>query len=345
VTERGRLIEALGGEAGCRSLSAAFYARVAGDPELKPLFPGKSMRCATEEFSAFLVQFLGGDEEATQYRWWLSLRESHARFRISESQRTAWLSQMRATLESSHLEADTRQAMLQFFVSASFYTVGGESAPVSEPELAERWKHALALDALAADISAGRDAAVLQNYKRFASRPSLFVGVLSRMMQTRRADLVRAVAESIEHDPALRKYRSAGRTLLHNAAAAGFPDIVKLLLRIGVDPNVLDTGDHPPLYRLANECVTDAGPEIAQILVAAGAEVNHRGGSTRATPLHMAARRGHVEIARALVDLGASLDLRDTKGCTPLERAINCRKSKVAELLRQLDEKQNSNFS
>jgi hemoglobin len=73
------LLEALGGEEGCRSLSAAFYARVAKDPVLRPFFPGKSLRCATEEFAAFLIQFLGGDEKQTQHRWWLSLRESHAR--------------------------------------------------------------------------------------------------------------------------------------------------------------------------------------------------------------------------------------------------------------------------
>src|SRR5579859_5828519 len=77
---RSSLLESLGGEEGCRILSAAFYARVGKDPVLRPFFPGKSLRCATEEFSAFLIQFLGGNEEHTQFRWWLSLRESHARF-------------------------------------------------------------------------------------------------------------------------------------------------------------------------------------------------------------------------------------------------------------------------
>src|SRR5579871_3165259 len=74
---RSAVLEALGGEEGCRNLSAAFYARVATDEVLRPFFPGKSLRCATEEFAAFLIQFLGGDEAQTQDRWWLSLRESH----------------------------------------------------------------------------------------------------------------------------------------------------------------------------------------------------------------------------------------------------------------------------
>ena len=98
---RARFLEALGGEAGCKRLAVEFYARVGKDPVLRPLFPGKSLRCAIEEFGAFLIQFLGGDEEQTQYRSSLSLRESHARFRIGPSERSAWLKQMRATLKAA----------------------------------------------------------------------------------------------------------------------------------------------------------------------------------------------------------------------------------------------------
>src|SRR5436190_19817233 len=96
-----RMLDALGGEAGCQQLSTAFYARVGRDPILRPLFPGKTLKCAIEEFAAFLIQFLGGDEAQTQRRWWLSLRESHARFRIGPDQRRAWLKHMSATLEAT----------------------------------------------------------------------------------------------------------------------------------------------------------------------------------------------------------------------------------------------------
>ncbi len=122
---------------------------------------------------------------------------------------------------------------------------------------------------------------------------------------------------------------------MHYAAGAGCSELVGLLLRNGVDPNILDSGSHTPLYRLANECAADTGPEIARMLVAAGAEVNRCGGVTRATPLHMAARRGFVGIAQALLDLGASPEARDANGCTPLDRAVNCRKPEVVKLLRK----------
>jgi len=97
---RSALLEALGGEEACKTLSTQFYARVGKDPVLRPFFPGKSLRCATEEFAAFLIQFLGGDEKQTQHRWWLSFRESHARFQIGPNARTAWLKHMEATLDA-----------------------------------------------------------------------------------------------------------------------------------------------------------------------------------------------------------------------------------------------------
>ena len=66
--EGAELLRELGGPAGCRALSEAFYTRVKADPVLRPFFPGVSIRCAVEELSAFLVQVLEGPPEATQKR-------------------------------------------------------------------------------------------------------------------------------------------------------------------------------------------------------------------------------------------------------------------------------------
>jgi len=73
---------------------------------------------------------------------------------------------------------------------------------------------------------------------------------------------------------------------------------------------------------------------VVRTLVQAGADVNACGGVTRTTALHMAARRGHVEIARALLDCGAVIGARDIKGATPLQRAVNCRRNAVVQLLK-----------
>ncbi len=329
------MLEAVGGEAGCLKLSEEFYGRVAKDPELHALFPGKTLKCAIGELSAFLVQFLGGDDDKTQFRHWLSLRESHARFHITELQRLAWLKQMEATLQSSNLEAETTDSLHQFFVSSSAYLLGTEGEEVCEPELRDRWRLAQSLDELVANIHAGRDLETLEAMRTFASRSTLYVGILAKMLQTGRPTLVAAVGQEIELNPELAFRRYGGWTLVHTAAAAGCPEIVALLLRLGVAPDVLDNGSHSPLYRVANGCSAETGPEIVRMLVQAGADVNFNGGATRATPLHMAARRGHLGVAQALLDLGASRSMRDTKGCTPLDRAINCRKPEIAKLLQQ----------
>ena len=47
-----------------------------------PVLSWQSFRCAIEAFSAFLAQFLGGPSADSQFRWFLSLRESHQRFKI-----------------------------------------------------------------------------------------------------------------------------------------------------------------------------------------------------------------------------------------------------------------------
>src|SRR5256886_9820407 len=112
---RSALLEALGGEEGCRRLSAAFYARVSKDPVLRPLFPGKSLRCATEAFAAFLAQFLDGPSEDAQQRWWLSLRESHLRFKIGPQERNAWMENMIAALDDVEMEDPVRLALRDLF--------------------------------------------------------------------------------------------------------------------------------------------------------------------------------------------------------------------------------------
>src|SRR5438270_10718777 len=197
------VLEALGREEGCRRLSAGFYARVGKDPILRPFFPGRSLRCAIEEFAAFLIQFLGGDEKQTQFRWWLSLRESHARFQIGPKARRAWLKQMEATLDQTPLDEATRDALRSFFSHSSAYVIGRNAGEPDDDELAARWREQRVLDRLIATIVAGRDDETLALAARFVSRPSVFVGLLARMVQSGRARLIHFVIEATGTDPSL----------------------------------------------------------------------------------------------------------------------------------------------
>src|SRR5215472_19373827 len=123
------LYQAVGGRDVCRQLSETFYARVKRDPVLRPLFPGKSLRCAVEAFAAFLAQFLGGPAEDAQARWWLSLRESHLRFKIGTRERQAWMSNMIEALDNLPVEEPVRRGLRRLFEQSSAYIVNSGQAP------------------------------------------------------------------------------------------------------------------------------------------------------------------------------------------------------------------------
>lgn len=328
--------ERLGAEQGCRKLAATFYAGVARSEILRPLFPGKSLRCATEEFAAFLIQFFEGDEEQTQYRWWLSLRESHARFKISEEQRREWLAIMARSLESSVQNEEDRDALQNFFAATSRRIVGGTGGPIESAELSHRWSQHEKIECLMKAIVSGEDQEAIKLAQTLTNRRSAFVGIAARMIETGRDDLVRFILQSIRADHDLLDARFNGRTLLHFAAGTACLVVVEELLGAGTDADVLDCGKHTPLYRVASTGCNSQGALVVAALVQAGANVNHNGGVSRSTPLHQAARFGNVAIARALLDAGADPSMTDKRGLTALDRAVNCRRLQVAALLRSI---------
>jgi truncated hemoglobin YjbI len=119
-----------------------------------------------------------------------------------------------------------------------------------------------------------------------------------------------------------------GQTLLHDAATAGEAELAAALIRFGADRDAREPEGHTPLYYASNG-------SVARVLLSAGASVDVTSGPTRGTPLHQAARRGHAEVAAALLDHGANIEARDAKGQTPLRRAVNCRRLPVVQLLRE----------
>jgi hypothetical protein len=76
------------------------------------------------------------------------------------------------------------------------------------------------------------------------------------------------------------------------------------------------------------------GPEIARVLLAAGADPNAREpGKPSETPLHWAASNDDADVARVLIDGGADVNLPDGSIGTPLENAVGYGCWNVARLL------------
>ena len=326
---------AVGGTDGWRRLATTFYARVDRDRRIRHLFPGKTLHCAIEELTAFLVQLFGGPGEDTQRRWWLSLRESHRRFQIRGEERAAWMECMVAALEDAAIEEPVRGALRELFERASAHVVNSgpvPAAPEPSSEIARRWAVQCELDEVVAAIRAGDAGRAIALASGLKLGQSVRVGLLGMMMGNGNAAMLEFVRDQAGIDPALVQERYAGRTLLHEAAAQGNAAMVESLLRLGADVDAKDGGRHTPLYCVANE-QRSGGADVVRLLVQGGADVNANDGAKRCTALHMAARRGNVEIAEALLDCGAELDARDRLGDTPLRRAVNCRKVQVAALL------------
>jgi ankyrin repeat protein len=246
------------------------------------------------------------------------------------------MNHMIQAFEDVHIEEPLRSALLSFFKRSSAYVINlDEDESIGHPEIARRWDVQHALDQAVAAIRAGdadRAIALAGNSTLQICDRTLFTGLLARMIRSRQPALLDYVREQLTRDPSLVHQRYAGRTLLHEAAAAGSSAAVELLLSSGADPNATDGGGHAPLYSLGNGCVT-AGGEVVRSLVRAGANVNANSGVKNCTALHMAARRDNVDVARALLECGADIEARDSLGETPLRRAVNCNQVGVAALL------------
>ncbi len=291
------------------------------------------MHCAIDEFAAFLVQFLGGPIEDSQRRRYLSLRDSHRRFAIDSRHRDAWLLLMSQALGDVGIEEPARGSLQSLFEQASSHLIDRRPAtPRMGDELAARWHGQQTLEEAVAAVRAGNAARAIELTASFD--PPMLIGLLALMIESGDGELLRYVHLRLTEEQRLTGQPYNGRMLLHVAAAAGSLSMVELLLRLGADPNAYDGGKHGPLYSVSNQCSGAGAAEIVRTLVRAGARVDARDGVTRATALHMAARRGNVAVAEALLGCGADIDARDYRGATPLQRAINCRKAQVADFLR-----------
>ncbi len=117
-TERTSLYERVGGEPFFFGLVDRFYTGVETDPVLRPLYPD-DLAGPRRRLALFLIQYWGGPDTYSQERGHPRLRMRHFRFPIGEAEREAWLSHMRAAVESSSATARDAAALLAYFETAA----------------------------------------------------------------------------------------------------------------------------------------------------------------------------------------------------------------------------------
>jgi hemoglobin len=113
------IYELAGGEPTFRLLVQRFYAGVAGDPILRAVYPEDDLSDATERLTLFLIQYWGGPATYSEQRGHPRLRLRHRPFNIGRKERDAWLGHMTAAVDSLELAPAVRQALLDYFGTAS----------------------------------------------------------------------------------------------------------------------------------------------------------------------------------------------------------------------------------
>lgn len=115
--------EAVGGAATFAKLVGEFYAGVATDPLLRPLYPEEDLGPAAERLRMFLEQYWGGPRTYSDERGHPRLRMRHAPFRVGAAERDAWLAQMRRAVDTLELPHELEAQLWDYLVRAAHFMV------------------------------------------------------------------------------------------------------------------------------------------------------------------------------------------------------------------------------
>lgn len=93
----------VGGHETFRKLVHEFYAGVAGDPQLRALYPEDDLGPAETRFRMFLEQYWGGPTTYSEERGHPRLRMRHHPFKVTPTQRDRWLRHIMAAVDTLDL--------------------------------------------------------------------------------------------------------------------------------------------------------------------------------------------------------------------------------------------------
>ena len=113
------------------------------------------------------------------------------------------------------------------------------------------------------------------------------------------------------------------------------PHMTRQLLIHGLDPNLPDWHRRTPLHDLsAGIRHVDDTPELMQLFIDQGADIDAIDEEDRSTPLGIAAREGHTDLVNLLLSNGADPNATRANWATPLAWAERRGHEKIASMLR-----------
>jgi ankyrin repeat protein len=119
-----------------------------------------------------------------------------------------------------------------------------------------------------------------------------------------------------------------GSTALYWACCGGGLEVVRFLVEAGCDMEKANENGVTPLGRAASACYSPRALEIAQYLIAKGANVDHVDNAGR-TALMNSALGGNLEIAQCLLEAGADPKLRSRHQQTAVNFACQAQRENV----------------
>jgi hemoglobin len=126
------LFSRVGGLPFFEGLVDAFYAGVAGDAVLAPLYPEHpDFSGARHRLTLFLAQYWGGPTTYSDERGHPALRMRHMRFPIGPVERDRWLTHMAAATEQVSPDPATAEELMRYFVSAAEHLRNDTGLPIT----------------------------------------------------------------------------------------------------------------------------------------------------------------------------------------------------------------------
>jgi hemoglobin len=113
---------AVGGRETFARLVEVFYAGVADDPVLRPMYPEEDLEPARQRLTLFLEQYWGGPTTYSDTRGHPRLRMRHAPFPVTPGARDRWLVHMRTAVRSLDL-APAHEAVLWDYLERAAHSM------------------------------------------------------------------------------------------------------------------------------------------------------------------------------------------------------------------------------
>ena len=119
MTDIVSLYQRAGGTPFFEALVGHFYAGVASDAILRPIYPESDLAPAQRRLTLFLMQYWGGPTTYNAERGHPRLRMRHAPFAIGPDARDRWLLHMRAALTEMAPAPEIADELGRYFATAA----------------------------------------------------------------------------------------------------------------------------------------------------------------------------------------------------------------------------------